>query len=86
MANKTVENPCIGTGEPTKGESQIIKGKTYALCSACDKLVSVNKAARTARKHNGVYQPTLWDTFDEDIIFGRTDGNKEQDPVGAGTV
>ena len=86
MANKTVENPCIGTGESTKGELQIIKGKTYALCPACDKLVSVNKAARTARKHNGIYQPTLWDTFDEDIIFGRTDADQDQSTVSAGSV
>ena len=86
MANKTVENPCIGTGTPTKGSPQIIKNKVYAQCSVCEKMVSITKASHTARKHNGVYQPTLWDTFDEDIIFGRPDGNKEQNPVGAGSL
>lgn len=86
MANKTVENPCMGTGLDTKGEPEIIKGKTYAQCCACDKLVSINKANRKARKHNGIYQPTLWDTFDEDIIFGRVNESQESNPVSTGSV
>ena len=86
MANKTVENPCIGTGEPTKGSPQIIKNKVYAQCSVCEKMVSLTKASHTARKHSGIYQPTLWDTFDEDIIFGRVNADQEQDTVGAGSV
>ena len=87
MANKTVENPCIGTGEPTSGEPQIIKGKTYAMCPVCNKMVSINKAARTARKHNGVYQPTLWEGLgmNEEEFFNETP-DQRKDTVGAGSV
>ena len=66
MANKTVENPCLGSGFPTTGEVQTIKNKTYAECGVCNKLVSVNKANRNARKHTGIYQPTLWEAFEEE--------------------
>ena len=75
MANKTVENPCMGTGLDTYGDLTIIKGKTYAKCSVCHKDVSVNKGNKLARKHSGAYQRTLWELYEE---FER-----EQEPVEA---
>ena len=66
MANKAVERPCMGTGEDTYGDPQIIKGKTYGRCIACHEMVSINKVNRKARRHNGVYQPTLWELWEED--------------------
>lgn len=75
MANKTVENPCTGTA--TTGEEQIIKGKTYARCSTCDKLVSVNKANRKARKHTGTEPAPLWNVFEGVELVGGTDADNQ---------
>ena len=75
MANKTVENPCIGTGTATADEPVIKNGKTYGRCTQCDKLVSINKANRLSRKHNVGNLTTLWQKLEEE------DNGRNQDSV-----
>jgi hypothetical protein len=82
MANKTVENPCIGTGTLTTDAPVIKNGKTYGKCPQCDKLVSINKANRLSRKHTGVHQPTLWEIFEEED----NDRNQAKGPYGSGSL
>jgi hypothetical protein len=54
MANKTVENPCVGSGKPFMGDPITVKVGFPTMegnCSECGKRVTINKTNRMTRKH-----------------------------------
>lgn len=80
MANKTVENPCAGSGRYIKGEiTTLPNGIMKALCSECDILVTYNKKTKVARKHSFPVVNMSGVTADIDsVVVSQTSPDEEE--------
>ena len=62
MANKKVNNPCVGSGSPATEDTtqhwfDKRSGSTKTPCPECRNLVTISVATKKLRLHEGSYTP-----------------------------